>query len=147
MVVVESYAVAVEEGLVVEVFGDHGVDETRNQGCVAAWPNGDLLVGHGDGRLGVARVDDDRAHPKLFACLLGDEHLAAAGHACLGRVVAEHYLQLGVLGIVERIACYPRPVEVRVGLGDLGGGVVAVVIEVATPGVHEPGEGTLVWWP
>ena len=59
----------------------------------------------------------------------------------------EHYLQLGVLGIVERIACYPRPVEVRVGLGDLGGGVVAVVIEVATPGVHEPGEGTLVWRP
>lgn len=78
MFVIETDAVAIKESLVVQVLGDHGMDETCDQGGIGAGPNRDPLVSHSNDSFRVARVDDYRAYTRGLACLLGNEHLAAA---------------------------------------------------------------------
>ena len=139
-VLVQANGVLVEELLVLEVLRQHDVDEPGDERGVGAGAQVRPFVGERDGGFGLPRVDNDGLDPVLLLDLLGHEGFPAAPHAGFQRVIAEHDLELGVRDVIEGVRTDPLPVVVRVGRGDLGRGVVRVVVEVAASQVHQARE-------
>ena len=139
----------VADELLVQLAGAEQVlDHAGHERHIGAGADGDPAVGHAHGGVRQVRIHHHDGGLGVLQAHLGEQVLhGRAGHAGVGRIVAEQHDVLGVHEVGHLVVRPGVAVEERHLPGDLARGVVGVLAQIAAPQVHEAREHCLVGMP
>ena len=142
-----AYAVLVEERLVNEVLVNHHPRQRGDQRGIGSRADRDPLVFASGAGVGIAWIDNNQPGVGFLPRLFQEVGHPAAAHAGFPGVVAKQHHQLAVFDIRRAIAIGPAAVGVVQSRGNLRGGVVAIMVEIAAAAVHQAGNQGFPRWP
>ena len=144
----EADELVADELLVQLASAEQVLDHAGHERHISAGADRDPAVGHAHGGVRQVRIHHYDGGLGVLQAHLGEQVLhGRARHAGVGRVVTEQHDVLGVHEIGHLVVRPGVAVEERHLPGDLTGGVVGVLAQVAAPQVHETREHGLVGVP